>query len=636
MTKVFRVRNWLQLQISWSMADIFVVEVPVLDKQTVELIAKGSIEVKLLGNKKWMRTAAFMINETLSSQLYKAILDRREARPHNWKWNKKHFETLQLHLGATVLLNNGSVGLAVSWAGQTLPRSWITTTCTSAAQEILQVYETAISAFEEAKRENARRHEDLFDHPTMASARHWYSWFDPEAELIRPTVKPDKFLPTLRRGLVFDASANNLDKLWKAAVLAIANCGLAPPRDGAHAGIVPATRGRGSLGMMSWEPYLGPPAYPEVKAAVQTRLATALKKPRETTYAHPEFGSLVDAGGNLPLVKCDVDDSELVEALGELSLIRPDAERRDAELHEQRKRLGFEAIAWYQSWHTWSEGTWGIYFDAAKLDDLAASILVDLKHQVRSFRHDLAAFLAYGLVLAHENFHSRVEAALTWIELNALQSRYQRYNKEVYQALRETPDWLEEALANWWAWQWFNADGVKNLVRRMGADPEGAGRVVEAAFDFSPPGYSEWRIGASPSVSRAFATQLITGKPKPSPIGVGLPAESVIHGPLPYDFRPNDIPVRFIGVGRIADRLQSHPASFHVPTRREVEKVLKHFHCVLDRSGGKGGHQKWTGPDQRAFTLPLRDPVSLTVFNNLLDFLGVDKATYVRQIRTTL
>jgi hypothetical protein len=248
----------------------------------------------------------------------------------------------------------------------------------------------------------------------------------------------------------------------------------------------------------------------------------------------------------------------------------------------------------------------------------------------------LAGFISYGLTHAHENFHARVEAALAWMEMNALQGRYHRYNRGVYEALRDTPDWLEEALANWWAWHWFKSDGVQKLMGRMGGDVEGAGRVVEAALDLSPPGYSEWRVGASASVWRAFATQLIAGKPRPSPIGASLPAESIIHGPLPYDLRPEDIPVRFVGEGQIATRLQSHPATFHVPSRREVEKVLKHFNCVLDKSGGKGAHQKWTRPDQRAFPLPTGDPVSLKVFNSLLDFLGIDKTTYVREIRSKI
>ena len=86
----------------------------------------------------------------------------------------------------------------------------------------------------------------------------------------------------------------------------------------------------------------------------------------------------------------------------------------------------------------------------AKLDDLALSLLDDFKSQhVQGGSHSLAALLAFGLVYAHELFHARVEAALSWHEVNTQQARHLRYKDRVYQALRETPEWLEEALANW-------------------------------------------------------------------------------------------------------------------------------------------------------------------------------------------
>jgi len=48
------------------------------------------------------------------------------------------------------------------------------------------------------------------------------------------------------------------------------------------------------------------------------------------------------------------------------------------------------------------------------------------------------------------------------------------------------------------------------------------------------------------------------------------------------------------------------------------------------------GHQKRTGPDQRAFILPTRDPVSTGVFNTFLHHVVIDKASYLRSIRPNL
>jgi hypothetical protein len=170
----------------------------------------------------------------------------------------------------------------------------------------------------------------------------------------------------------------------------------------------------------------------------------------------------------------------------------------------------------------------------------------------------------------------------------------------------------------------------------MSPNLDGLDRVVKASLDLAPPGYQEWRLGDQPGTWRTFANQLSTGNPKIAVRGIGLPLESTITGPLPYDFTPSDIPLRFVGGGIVADRLGSHPATFNVPTHRELERALKHFQHDLDTSGGKGGHQKWTGPDQRAFILPARDPVSMGVFKTFLHHIGIDKATYLRQVRPNL
>jgi hypothetical protein len=251
--------------------------------------------------------------------------------------------------------------------------------------------------------------------------------------------------------------------------------------------------------------------------------------------------------------------------------------------------------------------------------------------------HGSAAYLAFGLVYAHELFHARVEAAASWLEINALQPKYLRYQRRVYDALRETPDWLEEALANWSAWEWFKSDAVQAIMKTQTTNGRGLDWVVESSLDLSPPGYQEWRLGEERLTWNLFATQFSTGRPqRASSLGVGLPIGTIVTGPLPYDFQPTDIPLRFLGEGLIASLLQSHAATFNVPSRRELEKALKFLGHDLDVSGGKGGHQKWTGRDRRAFILPTRDPVSPGVFKTFLHHVGIDKATYVRQVRPNL
>jgi hypothetical protein len=328
--------------------------------------------------------------------------------------------------------------------------------------------------------------------------------------------------------------------------------------------------------------------------------------------------------------------SDLFDALEELQLDQSDYRNRVDDVRKDVSGQGFEAIAWFQPYHVWSEETWGIYFDAGKLDDLALSFLDDFKAQRVQGSHSLAALLAFGLTYTHELFHARVEASLSWLEINAQQPRYLSYQERVYQRLRETPDWLEEALANWTAWSWFKEPGIQSLLGPMVSNLQGLDSVVKASMDLAPLGYREWRRGHQASTWRTFANQLSSGKPRIKQTGMNLPLENLLSGPLPYDFQFTDIPLHFVGAGVIADCLLSHPATLNVISRRELQKALKYYRYVVDVSAGNGSHEKWTGPDNRAFPVPRRDPVSHTVFKTFLDHVGIDKSVYIKQVRPNI
>jgi hypothetical protein len=175
-------------------------------------------------------------------------------------------------------------------------------------------------------------------------------------------------------------------------------------------------------------PYLGLPAYPEIRAALEARLRSAFARPRKVGLAKPEFDSAIESSSEIAI---DGRPEEVLQGLTDVRLDRPDVDERAERLRHERELNGFEALAWYQSHHIWSEETWGIYFDAAKLDDLAFSILQDLRSYRGSAPHHLAAFLAFGLTLQHELFHGRVEAASSWLELTGLQPHHLRYEERV-------------------------------------------------------------------------------------------------------------------------------------------------------------------------------------------------------------
>jgi predicted RNA binding protein YcfA (HicA-like mRNA interferase family) len=109
-----------------------------------------------------------------------------------------------------------------------------------------------------------------------------------------------------------------------------------------------------------------------------------------------------------------------------------------------------------------------------------------------------------------------------------------------------------------------------------------------------------------------------------------LPLEGLLRGSVPFDLRPEDIPSYFVAGGPLADRF------FATPSRLEAQRALKHFGYSPLHGRGKGSHEFWTGPDDRKFVLPSRDPLSIGVFGTLLRHLNIDKRTYMNEVRPQL
>jgi hypothetical protein len=631
-----RLQSWIPSNFAWTAADgVFCLEVPVTDPDIVDFISLG--ECNVVAEKNAARMIAAIGDKSLHGQLAEAALNSAKLKPRG---RRASTSTVVVAYCRGVFLLPGEQSLCVL-VGRSKPirlGSWISTALKAEADVLLLNHQSNVAEFEEnikCKRQKneefvrrndvMKKFETVLDLPVMM-----------EATYQRPVLTAEGLLPRLPRGATFPRTSSGVvDKITKSAVTAVAGSKVAPSRDGTYSGILLGPGRTKGQGIVSWEPHVGLPSYPEVRWAVQRRLPAALRSPRIEKPERPKFDTGFES------IESSIQLDGFDEALEDLRLDDRDFRHRVDEVRKDLQNNGFDAIAWFQPYHVWTEETWGIYFDAEKLDDLAYSFLDDFNsHGVRSC-HSLAAFLALGLTYAHEFFHARVEAALSWMELNALQPRHLRYKRPVYDVLRETRDWLEEALANWSARDWFRTEATqlmlrRLMIRRLVPHTDRLERVVESSLDLAPPGYRDWRLGDLPATWRTFATQLATGNPKLTSPGIGLPIESVLNGAPPYDLQQTDVPLRFKGQGVIADRLQSHPATFNVPVRRELEKALKHYRYELDESGGKGGHQKWTGPDKRAFILPTRDPVSRTVFKSFLDHFCIDKAIYVQKVRPAL
>jgi hypothetical protein len=445
-------------------------------------------------------------------------------------------------------------------------------------------------------------------------------------------------------GLLVTVSSDDPDFVERAAQRAIQQTPderNPPPREGWYQAAVATANPKRLTALITWLPHRGLPPYPEVRAAAERRLPRAFLKPRQSGAQPPDIdGSVLASGaGDLPAVPFDPSD---LSGLDEDDFgFGFDSPRDTAQAAKERLREhGFEAVGWYQPHHAYCEDSWGIYLDSRQLDALACSIAEGLRaNGLHQGGNALAAKLALMLVYRHELFHAKVEAALTWLELQALQPKFLPYQAKVYTALKGTDGHMEEALANWAAWVWISLDGVVQQMagRRTTDEREAVERTVKTHLDLSPPGYRRWAEGRKTETWRTLATQMAKGRPELSGPGIGLPIEPMLRENLPFDFNERrDVPCRFVGQGRIAAAVLSAPANLNVPRLREVRQVIqRHFGYDLVPGAGKGSHEKFRGVEGRMFTLPKRDPISMTVFKTFLSHFGLTKSDY-DQIRQTV
>lgn len=399
--------------------------------------------------------------------------------------------------------------------------------------------------------------------------------------------------------------------------------------------------------LLIWTPYgEGPPAYPEVRMALERTRPRAFWRPRRRARAEkppgqgiwaedlPEVGSDVSVIG---VERLDAIGPEALDVLGAATRALGDDERQldGTRARKAMQVQGFEAFAWYQPFHIWSESSWGIYIDAKGLDELGWSIQADLVAQGVGWWAD-APIIALSLLYHHELFHARVEGVLSWLELTSSGGRFRRYKTEVYRRTYLTPDCREEALAVWWS--------RKSVAETLGRIHRGHSpvideiltKVVDPHLDMAPPGYDQWRVGDERDAWQIFGCELCTGLPGGGVRGGPMPLGTLSRDPLPFELLPLDVPTWFVGTGRIADAVLSSPQSFLSPTRREMERALKHLGYTAEPSRGKGSHEWWIGPNKRGFSLPSNDPVKPGIFRSFLAHVGRSKADYVREIRPRL
>lgn len=384
----------------------------------------------------------------------------------------------------------------------------------------------------------------------------------------RPALDITPLLELMPPGFVVrlnKSSVASADRAIAKAILAEPDPAHPPPRDGQYQALIVDAGAGQRLAVVTWQPHRGDPSYGEVRAAAERRLPRAFASPRQTG-AHPPLQLPASHDGIVRDVSpFDPADPAWLGAFdNEAAFDSPQPQAAADRIRALQGQVGFEAIAWYQPHHVHSENAWGIYFDAANLDDFITSLSLDLQGEGFGRGSDaMAAKLGVGLVYEHVLFHAHIEAALTWMELQAGHAKFMPYQTQVCTAVRGTDDWLEEALANFWAWSWLSADAMLAMITGAltGGQHAALERIVQATLDRSPAGHRRWRDGRQRESWRTLATQAVSGKRALPPPGIGLPVEPTLRGPLPFDFRPTDVPLRIVGAGRVVTSLLRSPAA---------------------------------------------------------------------------
>lgn len=622
-----KTRHWIEPTFAVEIAqDCTAVRVSASEGEWVPFLAAGSQKLIIFKDRKANRAAAEMMAFGQFHRAAMIAVRRFLCRKHKWKGQTEEIEIF-CH-GAFRGADYNEILLLMSRVP--LKRALVEVVGQAAFEMAEKLFRQHLKDREFAESERQAKREQNDRLAAVLKERRQEIPFGFNGHVDEPElIVPNELIDALPVS-TFGHDVLNPARGLRSATRQIIASGYLPERSGSYTAIASLRGASPKKYLLTWQPWEGNPSYPEVRAAVAKSLPRAFEIPLRSEVGRPDFGGEFSTEEQ---AQPDLSQgSDIWDALQETHLDDRDMRGRIDKVRGALDSDGFEVLAWYQGHHFWSEETWGIYIDAQRLDDFALSLWDDLRTRKCAVSMQQAAFLAIGLVLSHERFHARVEAAACWQELSTLRPIHKRYVETVYQVQKGTPAWLEEALANWASWNWFKTDGLTYLSRRHSLDLKAWTNVVEASLDFSPAGYREWRVGHKQTAWRSFAAQLC----KATPDANALPLDSIIQGPLPYDLKDEDTPIRFIGNGAIASSLLAHPASFNVPSRREIERALRYLGHILDASGGKGGHQKWTAPDQRAFILPTKDPVSRTVFKSFLAHIGMDKSGYVRELRPGL
>ena len=373
------------------------------------------------------------------------------------------------------------------------------------------------------------------------------------------------------------------------------------------------------LAVIAYSPREDVPALVECIAAAKVLVPAAFRDPLLSEQRPPESAARISA---LPVGIEHLEDLGLLSGLLEEVAVRISPADAETRTRQRLSERGTEALGWYQSFHVYGADAWGVYMRDEAIEDLAVWLLHRMQAKgSNGFACALPTTLR--LILEHEFFHAQVDVFALTQELVGGRPLYFSYENQVYEPSLANGA-LEEALANWEARKTIEpflwSLRASRSIDQVGIDE--TLKFVEEVFDHSPKGYRDWRIGANPLAFRAQAAQIVSGKSRPAP--PLPPIEGMLRQtPGVLEFQ-GSVPIWTTHLSALGGAL------FATPSLREAQRLLRSRGFRPDSGRGKGGHIMWFAQDGgKGFPLPTRDPLSWTVYSNLLDLLGISRKEHL-------
>ena len=195
-----------------------------------------------------------------------------------------------------------------------------------------------------------------------------------------------------------------------------------------------------------------------------------------------------------------------------------------AELAALTAEFGTEAFGCYLPWHAYvrSAGTpWGVYMFLEKLFVWAGMLHASGSYLPNPTPPVMSVFrLLWWLTYRHELFHFHVELFATRLEICSQRPVYRPYVENVGAKVVNSPEWLEEALAQ--------AVVLKStLVRKaLGVDARYMKKHVMPYFrDCFPAGYKDFECKSFKGAAnghRLFSAQISRGQLHPHPLNTDV------------------------------------------------------------------------------------------------------------------